>query len=270
MKRPSALAVITALVLVFLFAPIVVVLLNAFNGNRTLDHWGGFTLRWFHQVFSDSTVWSALWVSVRVAVSSTVISLLIAIPAALWTRRVGPKARAVLDGTTYMRIVLPEIVAAVGLFLLFRRVNFTLGISTIVAGHVVFSSAYATVIIQARVATLSSELEDAARDLGAIPWRAFRRVTFPLLRPAVIVAGLLIFTFSMDDVVTSAFLSGNTVTLPILIFGLMRFHITPEVNAIAAGVTLITLVTFSLATLLLGLRLGTSMVAGAKPTEAVA
>jgi ABC-type spermidine/putrescine transport system permease subunit II len=169
-----------------------------------------------------------------------------------------------------MRIVLPEIVAAVGLFLLFRRVNFTLGISTIVAGHVVFSSAYATVIIQARVATLSTELEDAARDLGAIPWRAFRRVTLPLLRPAVIVAGLLIFTFSMDDVVTSAFLSGNTVTLPVLIFGLMRFRITPEINAIAAGVTVMTLVTFSLATLLLGLRVGTSMLAGAKSAEAAA
>jgi ABC-type spermidine/putrescine transport system permease subunit II len=133
---------------------------------------------------------------------------------------------------------------------------------------VVFNSAYATIVIQARVATLSTELEEAAADLGAIPWRAFRRVTLPLLRPAVIVAALLIFTFSMDDVVTSAFLSGNSVTLPVLIFGLMRFHVTPEVNAIAAGVTVLTLATFSLATALLGLRVGTSMVAGAQPEEA--
>jgi ABC-type spermidine/putrescine transport system permease subunit II len=269
-KRPNALAAITALVLVFLFAPIVVVVLNAFNDNRTLDSWGGFTSRWFHEAFSDPAVRSALWVSVRVALASTAISLAIAIPGALWTRRAGPRARALLDGTTYMRIVLPEIVAAVGLFLLFRRVNFPLGLTTIVIGHVVFSSAYATVVIQARVATLSTTLEEAARDLGAGPWRAFRRVTLPLLRPAVIVAGLLIFTFSMDDVITSAFLSGNAVTLPVMIFGLMRFHVTPEVNAIAAGVTVLTLVMFSLATALLGLRVGTSMVAGAQPAEAAA
>jgi ABC-type spermidine/putrescine transport system permease subunit II len=268
MKRPGGLAMITSAVLLFLFAPIAVVVLNAFNGNRTLDRWGGFTVHWFRQAFSDPAVWSALWTSVRVAVASTVISLAIAIPAALWTRRAGPRARALLDGTTYMRIVLPEIVAAVGLFLLFRQLNFGLGILTIVAGHVVFNSAYATIVIQARVATLSTELEEAAADLGAIPWRAFRRVTLPLLRPAVIVAALLIFTFSMDDVVTSAFLSGNSVTLPVLIFGLMRFHVTPEVNAIAAGVTVLTLATFSLATALLGLRVGTSMVAGAQPEEA--
>lgn len=270
LKRPSALAVITGAVLVFLFAPIVVVVLNAFNKNRTLDSWGGFTGHWFHQAFFDPAVRSALWVSVRVALASTAISLAIAIPAALWTRRAGPRARALLDGTTYMRIVLPEIVAAVGLFLLFRRINFPLGLPTIVIGHVVFSSAYATVVIQARVATLSTTLEDAARDLGARPWRAFRRVTLPLLRPAVIVAGLLIFTFSMDDVITSAFLSGDTVTLPVMIFGLMRFHVTPEVNAIAAGVTALTLVTFSLATALIGLRFGASIVAGAQPAEATA
>jgi ABC-type spermidine/putrescine transport system permease subunit II len=269
-KRPSGLAVITALVLVFLFAPIVVVVLNAFNDNRTLDSWGGFTGRWFHQAFVDPAVRSALWVSVRVALASTAISLAIAIPASLWTRRAGPRARALLDGTTYMRIVLPEIVAAVGLFLLFRRINFPLGLTTIVIGHVVFTSAYATIVIQARVATLPTTLEEAARDLGASPWRAFRRVTLPLLRPAVIVAGLLVFTFSMDDVITSAFLSGNTVTLPVMIFGLMRFHVTPEVNAIAAGVTVLTLLTFSLATALLGLRVGASMVAGARTAEAAA
>jgi ABC-type spermidine/putrescine transport system permease subunit II len=262
-KRLSGLSGVTTIVLVFLYAPIVVVLLNAFNGNRTLTRWGGFTVHWFSQAFGDSATWSALWTSARVALASTAISLLIAVPAGLWTRRAGPRARALLDATTYMRIVLPEVVAAVGLFLLFRHLNVTLGIWTIVAGHVVFNSAYATIIIQARVATLSTTLEEAAADLGAPPRRAFQRVTLPLLRPAIIVAGLLIFTFSFDDVVTSAFLSGNDVTLPVLIFGLMRFRVTPEVNAIAAGVMLITLTTFVLASALIGLRAGTSIVVGA-------
>jgi ABC-type spermidine/putrescine transport system permease subunit II len=172
-----------------------------------------------------------------------------------------------LEASTYMRIVLPEVVAAVGLFLLFRRLHVPLGMWTIAAGHVVFNSAYATIIIQARIATLTTTLEEAADDLGASPWRAFRRVTLPLLRPAIVVAALLIFTFSFDDVVTSAFLSGDDVTLPVLIFGLMRFHVTPEVNAIGAGVMVITLVTFTLATVLVGFRAGTSMLAGARTSD---
>jgi ABC-type spermidine/putrescine transport system permease subunit II len=263
MRRPGPLLGVTVAVLACLYAPIVIVILNAFNANHTLTGWGGLTDRWFHEAFTDPAVWSALWTSVRVALVSTAVSLAIAIPAGLWTRRAGPRARALLEASTYMRIVLPEVVAAVGLFLLFRRLDVPLGMWTIVAGHVVFNSAYATIIIQARVATLTTTLEEAADDLGATPWRAFRRVTLPLLRPAIVVAALLIFTFSFDDVVTSAFLSGDDVTLPVLIFGLMRFHVTPEVNAIGAGVMVITLVTFTLATAFVGFRAGTAMLAGA-------
>ncbi len=267
MRRVSGLVCVTLVVFAFLYAPIVVVILNAFNANRTLTSFGGVTGRWFREAFTDPAVWSALWTSARVALVSTAVSLLIAIPAGLWTRRAGPRARTLLEASTYMRIVLPEVVAAVGLFLLFRRLNVPLGMWTIAAGHVVFNSAYATIIIQARVATLTATLEEAADDLGATPWRAFRRVTLPLLRPAIIVAALLIFTFSFDDVVTSAFLGGDDVTLPVLIFGLMRFHVTPEVNAIGAGVMVITLLTFTIATALVGFRAGTAMLAGARPAS---
>jgi ABC-type spermidine/putrescine transport system permease subunit II len=138
---------------------------------------------------------------------------------------------------------------------------------TVVVGHVVFNSAYATIVIQARMATLSPTLEEAAADLGATPWRTFWRVTLPLLRPAIVVAGLLAFTFSFDNVITSAFLGGDQATLPVLVFGLMRFHVTPAVNAIAAGVMLITLVTFVLAIAVIGLRLGTALVAGSRTEE---
>jgi ABC-type spermidine/putrescine transport system permease subunit II len=265
-RRPSGGAIATGVVFVFLYAPIVVVIVDAFNANSTLTSWGGFTTHWFDSAFSNPDTWSAFWVSVRVALVSTAASLAIAIPAALWTRRAGARGRALLDATTYMRIVLPEVVAAVGLFLLFRRLNLALGMWTIVAGHIVFNSAYATIVIQARIATMTSTLEDAAADLGATPWRAFRRITLPLLRPAVIVAGLLTFTFSFDNVITSAFLGGNDATLPVRIFGLIRFRVTPEVNAIATGVVFITLTTFVLAGALVGLRAGTAMV-GAAPAQ---
>src|SRR5439155_26527551 len=113
----------------------------------------------------------------------------------------------VLDATTFMRIALPEVVLALALFVMLRRANFTLGMWTVIAGHVVFNSAYATIVVQARVAALERTLEYAAADLGAQPWRVFRLVVLPLLTPAVVVAALLCFTFSFDDVVTSLILS---------------------------------------------------------------
>ena len=160
-----------------------------------------------------------------------------------------------LDATTYMRIILPETVLAIGLFLLLRRYDVGLGVATIVIGHVVFNSAYATIVIQARMSTLSETLEQAAADLGATPWRVFRRVTLPLILPAVIVAGLLVFSFSFDDVVTSLFLGGpDAETLPVLLLGLIRLHVTPEVNAIGVLVMLTTTALLALAAMLSSVR----------------
>jgi ABC-type spermidine/putrescine transport system permease subunit II len=159
------------------------------------------------------------------------------------------------DGLTYSRIVLPEVVFALGLFVLFDRLDVEQGIVAIVIGHVVFNSAYATIIIQARVATMSASLEEAAADLGANRWRVFRRVTLPLLMPAVIVSGLLTLTFSLDNVITSQFLGGTDAqTLPVLVLGMIRQRVTPEVNAIGSGLMLMTLITFLVAGLMTLLR----------------
>ena len=240
-RRPSGLAIVSMIVLLLLYAPIAVVVVNSLNGDETLVGWGGFTTRWFGQAIHDSAVRNAFISSIEVALLSTVISLVLAVTAALWARRASQRARRFLDATTYMRIILPETVIALGLFLLLRREDVQLGVATIVIGHVVFNSAYATVVIQARMATLTETLEQAAADLGATPWRVFRRVTLPLILPAVVVAGLLIFSFSFDDVVTSLFLGGSDVqTLPVLLLGLIRLHVTPEVNAIGVLVMLTT------------------------------
>jgi ABC-type spermidine/putrescine transport system permease subunit II len=240
-RRPSGLAIVSAVVLLLLYAPIAVVVINSVNGDESLVGWGGFTTRWFGEAIHDSQVRDAFIASIEVASLSTAISLVLAITAALWARRASHRARRMLDATTYMRIILPETVIAIGLFLLLRREDVKLGVATIVIGHVVFNSAYATVVIQARMATLTDTLEQAAADLGATPWRVFRRVTMPLILPAVIVAGLLIFSFSFDDVVTSLFLGGTEVeTLPVLLLGLIRLHVTPEVNAIGVLVMLTT------------------------------
>lgn len=245
----------TGLVLICLYAPIVLVLVYSVNKDPALLHWKGFTWSWYKQAFEDGTVRSDFLTSLEVALLSTAISLVIAITAGLWIRRASRRARRFFDALTYSRIVLPEVVFALGLFILFKKLGIAFGVGAIVLGHVVFNSAYATIIVQARLATMSESLEEAAADLGANRWRVFRRVTLPLLMPAVIVAALLTITFSFDDVIVSQFLGGTSAeTLPVLVLGKIRLHVTPEVNAIGAGLMLITLVSFTTAGLITMLR----------------
>ncbi len=224
-RRVTMSGVITTLVMIFLYAPIVAVVVFSVDRDPLLLHWTGFTVHWYD-------------VAVHV-----------------WFRRASARARRMFDFLTYSRIVLPEVLVALGLFTLMQKLGIPLGLWAIIVGHVVFNSAYATVIIQARFATLGMSLEQAAADLGASPWRVFRRVTMPLLRPAVLVAALLAISFSFDDVVSSLFLGGTSAeTIPVLLFGMIRLHVTPEVNAIGAGQMLITTVTFAIAGLITVLR----------------
>ena len=145
----DGLTIFTVLVLIFLYAPIVLVMLNAFNKDEFLTHWGGFTTHWFSNAINNPRVRQDFRNSFTIAVLSALISVAIAVPAALWARRASDVGTRTLDATTYMRIVLPETVVAISLFILFVARNFSLGVATIVIGHVVFNSAYATVIIQA-------------------------------------------------------------------------------------------------------------------------
>ncbi len=254
-RFPRAAGAITAGVMLMLYAPIAVVLVYSVNRDPLLIHWRGFTMHWYSAAFHDPQVRSDVVTSTEVAAMSTALALLIAITAGLWAREASRRGRRALDSLTYARIILPEVVFALGLFVLMSKLGIGYGVLAIVAGHVVFNSAYATVIIQARLSTLGVGLEEAAADLGANRWRAIRRVTLPLLMPAIIVAGLLAISFSFDDVITSEFLGGSSAqTIPVLLLGMIRVHVTPEVNAIGAGLMLITLTTVSLAGLVAMLR----------------
>ena len=254
-RLPSAVSAFTALVFVFLYLPIVVVVINSVNADKFLVSWGGFTTKWYAKALADERIRTDFITSAKVAIASSLISVAIAVAASLWARNARVWSRRALDATTYMRIVLPEVVLATALFIFVRRLHFELGVTAIVIGHVVFNSAYATVVIQARLATLPISLEEAATDLGASPRRVFQRVTFPLLAPAILVAVLLTLSFSFDDVVSSLFLGGtNAETLPVLLLGLIRISVTPEVNAIAVGVMLITLITFACAAVVATVR----------------
>jgi ABC-type spermidine/putrescine transport system permease subunit II len=225
----------------FLWVPILAVAVNSINQNSLMISWGGATAHWYTRALHDPNVRTGLITTIEIALGSTLLSLVIAVSGALWWRRASARARAVYDGTVYARIILPEVVFATALFFLFLKMHFPLGIAAITIGHSVWNSAYAAVIIQARLVGLDPAIEEAAADLGATPWRAFRRVTFAALLPAIIAGGLLTFTFSFDDVVTSYFLGGNSATpLPLVLFGMIRFRITPEINAIGVMVMLFT------------------------------
>ena len=213
-RRPWLLYVTAFVAYVFLFAPIVLVILNSFNANSELTGWGGFTLHWYSQAWGNSIVVNGAENILSIALIVTAASAVLGTIAALALSRSRRWTRALLSGVTYARIVIPELVIALALLIFFTRIGFPRGVASIILGHIVFDSAYVTIIVGARLATRDPATDEAARDLGATPWRAFRRVLLPDLMPAIIAGALLAFTFSMDDVVTSFFLSGSVNTLP--------------------------------------------------------
>ena len=241
LRRHPISAGLSALVIAFLWLPLVVVLIGSFDTNSLLTTWTGATAHWYHQAINDPNVRSGFETTLIIAVLSALLSLAVALTGALWWRRAPRRARIVYDGLVYARIVVPEVVFASALYFLFLKIHFALGLPAIVIGHAVLNSAYSTLIIQARLIGLDPALEEAAADLGATPWRAFRRVTLITLMPAIIAAGLLAFTFSLDDVVTSYFLQGTSQSpLPIVLLGMIRFRITPEINAVGVFVMFLT------------------------------
>lgn len=270
MSRPSFSKVVGTVVLALLYLPIGVVVLNAFNADESLTSWGGPTLHWFREAASNERIISDFRLSIIIAVVATLIALVIAVATGLATRHMTARGKAWVELSTLIRIILPEVVIAVGLFLLMRQLNIPLGFTAIVIGHVVFLSAYATIIVQSRFAALTNVLEEAAADLGASPWRAFWRVTLPGLAPALVVAALLCFTFSFDDVVTSMFLGGaKAETLPVLILGLVRIEVSPLVNAVAVAVMVINLTALAAIAFSSGVRAAAGMADSASvPHEA--
>jgi len=239
-RKHPLVALIGVLGIAFMWLPIVVVVLNSLNSDPTLVTFGGFTTRWLHQAVTDGQVRSGLTTSLQVGLATTVVSVLVALTGVLWWRHASRLGRRLFDVSVYVRLVLPAVVSATALFLIFTRVGIQLGLGSVVIGQSVWDSAFATVILQARVRMLDPAIEEAAADLGAKPISVFFRVTLPGLVPGILAAAVLAFSLSFDDVVTAFFLAGSRVTtLPLLIFGLIRFNVSPEVNAIGSFVTVL-------------------------------
>ena len=240
--QPRFLKVFTGLVLIYLFAPILVVFWFSFNSGRSLQVFRSFSLVWYQKLLQDSNIVGSMVASVEVALVTMVVATAIGTLLAFGLVRARSRATRPTDALMLLNLVTPEIATGVAFLLLFSQLGFTLSLQTVIIGHITFSIAYVTIIVRGRLATLNREVEEAALDLGANYVQAMRLVTLPLLWPAIAAAGLLVFVMSFDDFVTSFFTTGVGVQpLPLRIYSMIRFGVTPEVNAVGTVMMVVTI-----------------------------
>lgn len=240
--RPRFLLVVTGATTLFLFLPILVVVAYSFNSVKSLATFQGLSLHWYRTLAGDSGALDSVRVSFGIALVTTAVATTIGVALAIGLTRARPALAKGTEATMLLNLVSPEIATAVALLLLFTGVGLPLGSTTITLGHITFSIAYVTVIVRARLLGIGSELEEGAMDLGATELQGLRLVVLPLLWPAILGAAMLVFLLSFDDFVTSFFTSGvGTPPLPLLIYGMIRFGITPEINAIGTLMMAVTI-----------------------------
>jgi spermidine/putrescine transport system permease protein len=219
----------------FLHLPLLILAAFSFNASR-FTVWEGFSLRWYTGALQDSQLIEASWNSLIIAIFATVVSTIIGTLCAygLWKR-----GSPVLTGSLYLSLVTPEIVTGISLLAfyqwIFRFLHVQLGMHTVILAHISFSIAYVVIVVMARLRTVDAQLEEAALDLGANEWQAFRYVTLPAILPGVIAAALLALTVSFDDYVITSLVAGvDSETLPMVIYAIARRGVNPVVNAISA------------------------------------
>jgi putrescine transport system permease protein len=249
----GALRTYSVLVYVFLFTPILIVVIYSFNRGRFLVNWDGFGTNWYGTALENEGIQRALNTSLRVAAANAVVAVVLGTMAGIaLARRSGKWSRPFLV-LVFLILVAPEIVDAISYLIFFVRINLGWSFARLVIGHSIFNSAVVTLIVLARLQGLDESLEEAAADLGATPWRAFRQFTLPLMLPAVLAGALLAFTFSLDDVIISSFVStsGGT-TLPVYVFSALRTGMRGDLAAISTVTLAATLV--ALAVMVFALR----------------
>jgi spermidine/putrescine transport system permease protein len=234
MRLPSRLGAFGVLVYLFLYAPILVLAAFSFNKGRLTASWEGFTLEWYLRLLQNELILTAVRSSLIVGFAATLLATALGTTAALAFHRYRFRRQEAMDALVTVPIVVPEIVLASSLLLLFASIGLSLGFVTIILAHVTFSVSYAVVVVRARLAGFDRSLEEAAMDLGAGPWRTFWQVTLPQILPGVLAAALLVFALSIDDYVITSFVAGvGTTTLPVQIYSMVRRGITPEINAVS-------------------------------------
>jgi spermidine/putrescine transport system permease protein len=242
--RGKLLGLWAGLALLYLFLPIFVVVLFSFNdpkGNFNLT-WEGFTLDHWKDPFSVSGIGAAFTTSIEIAAISTVIAVVLGTFMALALVRHGFRGRRAIDLFVFLPLATPEVVLGASLLGLFVAMSVSPGFVTIVIAHVMFNVSYVVVTIKARLEGMDTHIEEAAMDLGANQWTAFRKVTLPMIAPGVMAASLLAFAISVDDFVITYFNAGTVETFPVLIWTIERRGVPPEVNVVASLILIVALV----------------------------
>ncbi len=232
------------LVYAFFYAPIALLVVFSFSADRNVGRWGGFTLGWYDDFIGNTSIQNAIWVSVRVALLSTVISVVLGTLAALAIERFRFRGRQAFDALLYLPIIIPDVTMAVMMLLFFSEffdllnmlfdADLRKGFASITVSHIAFNISFVSVVVRARLAGMDRRLEEAALDLYASRWKAFRYVTLPQIAPGVAGGALLALTLSLDDVVVTQFAAGpGATTLPVYVFGLIRRGVTPLINSVS-------------------------------------
>ena len=239
--RSPFLTVMLWLGMAFLYIPLLLLVIYSFNYSKLVAVWGGWSLRWYVELFRSEEVWAAVWLSLRIAVVNATFATLLGTLAGLAMVRFGRfRGRTLFGGMLSAPLVMPEVITGLSLLLLFITLNDWIGwpsqrgFSTITIAHITFSLAYVAVIIQSRLTGMAQDLEEAALDLGARPLRVLADITLPRLAPGMVAGWLLAFTLSLDDLVIASFVTGpGSNTLPILIYSRIRLGLRPDINALA-------------------------------------
>jgi spermidine/putrescine transport system permease protein len=232
------------LVIGYLVLPILVMVAYSFNKVTTglpqvSFTWNGFTTEWYQQWSSVPGLTSAFWLTIRLGIASTVLATVVGTLLALALVRYRPpkfRGRTFVEQVMFLNIAAPEIVLGASLLGLFVTINLARGFLTLLLAHVAFSIAYVTVTVRARMAGFDRSLEEAAADLGANSWTTFRKITLPIIMPGILAGALMAFALSIDDFVTSNFVSGNAVPFPVWVYGATRVGIPPQVFVFGSAI----------------------------------
>ncbi|RUT85795.1 MULTISPECIES: ABC transporter permease [unclassified Mesorhizobium] len=251
-RRYPGFGLFSAIFFAYLYLPVAVVVFYSFNANRIVSNWGGFSLHWYATALSNANLMTAVKTSLLVATVATVASTLVALMAALvLVRGRDVRFRRISEAVVNLPLLLPEIVVAVAVLILFSEIGLANGMVKLMIAHTTFCIPFAFLPIRARLQGMDFDLEEAARDLYATGWVAFRRVTLPLILPGVFAGAMLAFVISMDDFITSNLLnSGGATTLPVYIFSLIKQGVSPQLNAISTLIMIVSVVLATVAFLL--------------------
>jgi putrescine transport system permease protein len=221
---------------VFLYLPILLLVLFSFNESRLVTVWSGFSVRWYGELLRNELLLDAAWVTLRIALVSATLALVLGTLAAIALARFAAfRGRTLFSGMIFAPLVMPEVITGLSLLLLFVSLNWERGFWTVVIAHTTFATAYVAVVVQSRLLTFDVMLEEAAMDLGATPLKTFFVITLPVIAPALVSGWLLAFTLSLDDLVIASFTTGpGATTLPMRIYSQVRLGVTPEINAISS------------------------------------